>query len=169
MSKPTERGVLKTPPEEEMAIMCEKGMTDRVVELLEFGVDPNHYGEERSYLHIAVRNGHSTIAGKLIRAGAHVQRTHLTASIRGGNPYCAEKVLDEFFYAGTEIDLPHIGHELMLARGEAAASTPKMLRWLAKNGVPFAEPDRLGRTVLEVAQVDGASPEILEVLEELSA
>jgi len=169
MSKPTEQGVLKTPPEEEMALMCEKGMTERVVELLEFGVDPNHYGEERSYLYIAVIHGHSVIAGKLLRGGARVQRTHLTAAIRGGNPYCSEKVMDEFFYAGTEVDLPHIGHELMLARGEAKASTPKMLRWLADNGVAFHEPDRLGRTVLEVAQTDGASPEILAVLEELSA
>ncbi len=169
MSEATERGVLKTPPEEEMAIMCEKGMTERVVELLEFGVDPNHYGEDRSYLYIAVTHGHSAIAGKLLRAGARVQRTHLSASIRGGNPYCAEKVMDEFFYAGIEVDLPHIGHELMLARGEAKASTPKMLRWLAKNGVAFKEPDRLGRTVLGVAESDGAAPEILEVLREISA
>lgn len=169
MSKPTERGVLETPPEEELALMCEKGNNDRVQALLDYGVDPNTYGEERSYLYLAAIHGHSVIVGKLIKAGAHIQRTHLTAAIRGGNPYCAEKILDEFFYAGTEIDLPHVGHELMLERGGAKKSNPKMLRWLAKNGVAFAEKDRLGRTVLEVAQLDGASDEIIETLQELSA
>ena len=167
MSKPTEQGVLKTPPEEEMALMCVNGNAERVQELLEYGVDPNHYGEERSFLYLAAENGHHVIVSKLVRSGAQVQRTHLGAAIRGGNPYCADKVLDELFYAGTEIDLPHLGHELMLARGEAAKSTPKMLKWLAEQGVPFTEPDRLGRTVLDVARLDGASPEILRVLEEL--
>ena len=57
----------------------------------------------------------------------------------------------------------------MLQRGVAKASTPAMLRWLAKQGVAFAEPDRLGRTVLEVAHLDQASAEILETLEELSS
>jgi hypothetical protein len=163
MKNPTEQGVLKTPPEEEMSLMCTKGNADRVQELLDFGVDPNHYGEERSYLFLACEAGHRAIVG-----GAHVQRIHLGAAIRGGNPYCAEKIVDEFYYAGTEVDLLHVGHEMMLARGEAKRSTPKMLRWLAKQGVAFGEPDRLGRTVLEVARLDGSSQEILETLQELS-
>ena len=86
MRVPVERGVLETPPEEELALMCAQGHADRVQELLEFGIDANHYGEERSYLYLAAENGHSVVVGKLIRAGAHVQRIHLTAAIRGATP-----------------------------------------------------------------------------------
>jgi ankyrin repeat protein len=169
MSKPKEAGVLKTPPEVEMAIVVVKGDLGRVTELLDFGVDPNYADEERSFLYSAVRNGHHVIMTRLLKAGAKVQRTHLAASIRGGNPRCSDRILDELIYSGIEVDMSHEAGALLFEHGEAASSTPAMLTWLKQQGVDFVSPDRLGRTILEIAEIDGAKPDILEAIRGLMA
>ena len=159
--------VLQTPPEDELAIVCENGNNDRVQELLDFGVDPNLRHDEQSFASIALRNGHQVVLTKLIRAGAKLQRRHLMDAIRGGNPRCAERVLDELHYDGVELDLDHDVSEMLYERKVAAAMTPDIFRWLHRNGVDLSAPDRLGRTIREIAALDGAGPDLLTTLEEL--
>jgi hypothetical protein len=161
-------GVLETPPDEELAIVCENGNADRVSELLAFGVDPNGRHDERSYLSIAARNGHQVVVLRLIKAGAKVYRSHLLEAIRGGNARCADRLWDELHYDGTEVDLDHDASELLYQRKVAASLTPEMFQWLHRNGVDLSAPDRLGRTIREIAKLDGARQELLDALDALT-
>ena len=162
-------GVLETPPDEELAIVCANGNAERVQELLDFDVDPNGRVEEQSDLHVALLHGHQVVVTRLLRAGASVFRHHMQAAIRGGNHRCADRILDELHFAGEELDLDFMASEILYERKVAAALPPAMFEWLKAHGVDLSAPDRLGRTIRELAAMDHAPAETLAALDALMA
>ena len=98
-------GVLDTPPEDELAAVCASGDNERVAELLAFGVDPNSRIGHDSYIAVASRAGNHVALSRLIRAGGKVSRPMLRDAIAGGNPRCADKVLDELLTNDELVDI----------------------------------------------------------------
>jgi len=158
------KGVLDTPPEEELAIVLEAGANDRVTELLEFGVDPNLRSEHNHYAAVAVRAGNHVGLLRLIKAGAKCTRPVLMDAIIGGNPRCADRVLDELFYEQIEVDLDVESSQLLLARGTTPKLTVPMLQWLAKQGVDLTMRSAHGASLYELAKRDQADDDVIEFL-----
>jgi len=156
--------VLETPPEEELAIVLHNGENDRVAELLEFGVDPNLRSEHESYAAVACRVGNHIGLLRLLKAGAKITRPVLSDAILGGNPRCADRVLDELYYEGLELDVDVEASQILLRRGTTPKLNVPMLQWLAKQGVDLAVRSAHGSSLYELAERDRASDEVIAFL-----
>ena len=158
-------GVLDTPPEDELAAVCASGDNERVAELLAFGVDPNSRIGHDSYIAVASRAGNHVALSRLIRAGGKVSRPMLRDAIAGGNPRCADKVLDELHYEGVQLELDVEASQLLLERGFTASLTVDMLEWLKRQGVDLAVRSAHGTSLYELVQRDGGPAEMVAYLQ----
>ncbi len=161
--------MLDTPPEEETATACRMGSVKRLNELLDWGVSIHARHGGKGFLSIACEHGRLAVVKRLLEGGLEPTHRDLILAVLSGNTHVADRIADELHFSGVEVDYWHEGRPLLTRPGFLATSTPRMVKWLLRQGVDPRTRDRFGNDALAAAERDDAPDEIRALLTRGSA
>lgn len=142
----------------EMGVACEQGNTKRVKQLLEFGVDVTKEQDGRTYLNRAATFGQYVVIKTLLRAGAVPSRQDLVAAVASGSRHSADYLTDGLLDSGQD-PTAFSWNQVLGQRSFMESLTAELAQWLVDQNVDIRETDNYGRSVVDLAELNG-SPEV---------